>query len=453
MKVKKLIATTLTASLLLATATGCSKGTKSKSNIETIKQDNSNTAIYELASSKSYKNKSSDEKLKRAYSEFAIGMINRCAENSGKENFMVSPDSVLFALEMTAAGADGDTLDQMLETLVPGANKEDAFLFAVDRLDQIESDQLKAANSVWINEDSKGAVYKNFLKYVEKNFDAQVGAVPFNSTGVKEINSWVHENTNGMINKLLDELHSEDKMVLANALAFDAKWKKKFEVKDTRSMKFRRGDGTDEFCTFLCGENDVTYLSNDKATGFYKMYEGGKYAFVVMLPGAPESDFDDLELLLGSSGSSKKEETKPDYSNVDINEFIADMTAEDYWDFVSGGCSDDVEYAFPQFTSEYSTSLRDILKDMGMPLAFDATRADFGNMSNLTPLFISDVIHKTKIEVNAEGTKAAASTGVIMEHNDVVMKRKVICDRPFAYAIIDLETRLPIFFGTVEHVK
>ena len=83
---------------------------------------------------------------------------------------------------------------------------------------------------------------------------------------------------------------------------------------------------------------------------------------------------------------------------------------------------------------------------------FPVSVTDFGNMSNLTPLFISDVIHKTKIEVNAEGTKAAASTGVIMEHNDVVMKRKVICDRPFAYAIIDLETRLPIFFGTVEHV-
>ena len=458
MKAKKLIACVLTSSLLLTMGTGCAKKTKTKSNIATIDKDSSETAIFELASGKSAKGKTTDEDLKRAYSEFALGMVGRCAENAGKDNFMVSTDSVLFALEMTAAGADGDTLDQMLGTLLPGTNKEDAFLFAVERMDQLKSKQLKIANSVWINEASKGAVYKNYLNYVEKNFDAQIGAVPFNDSGVKKINSWVNDNTDGMIPQLVGKLSDDDLMVLVNALSFDAKWKKPFEAKDVKDGTFRSGSGTKENCKYLNGKNDVVYLHNDTATGFYKVYEGGKYAFMVILPGAPAKDIMDFDILLDDSSDEPESnpaasEPEIDYRTVDINEYVANMTAQDYWDFWNSSNHDEVKYMFPEFTSEYDTSLAGILKDMGMEDAFDPSKANFENMSDLKPLNISDVIQKTKIEVNAEGTKAAASTAVIMEHNAVIGQREVICDRPFAYAIVDVETGLPIFFGTVEHVK
>ena len=171
---------------------------------------------------------------------------------------------------------------------------------------------------------------------------------------------------------------------------------------------------------------------------------------MIMLPGKAKDDeiLADLDdILNGRSSTSHVDED--DGITYDINSFVANMTAEDYWKFWESKNRDDVEYKFPEFTSEYSTSLKGILQDMGMEDAFIPSRADFGNISNLTPVSISDVIHKTKIEVNALGTKAAASTGVIMEHNDVIQHRKVICDRPFAYAIVDLETGLPIFFGTV----
>jgi serpin B len=206
--------------------TGCSKKSKSKSNIATLDQASGENAIYDQVASKSSKGKTSDEELKKAYSEFVVGMVNRCAADSGNENFMVSTDSVLFAMEMTAAGADGETLDQMLGTLMPGVDKEDALLFAADRMDQIKSSQLKIANSVWINEKSEPAFFSNYLKYVENNFDAKIDALPFDASGAGKINSWVNDNTDGMIPTLIDTLESEDLMVLVNALSFDAKWKK-----------------------------------------------------------------------------------------------------------------------------------------------------------------------------------------------------------------------------------
>lgn len=462
MRSRQLFAGILISSILLSMGTGCSKKTKSKtkSNIAMLDQASGENAIYDQVASKKTKGKSNDEELKKAYSEFVVGMVNRCAANSGNENFMVSTDSILFAMEMTAAGADGETLDQMLGTLMPGVDKEDALLFAADRMDQIKSNQLKIANSVWINEKSEPAFFSNYLKYVENNFDAKIDALPFDASGVGQINSWVNDNTDGMIPSLIDKLESEDIMVLVNALSFDAKWKKPFEAKNVEDGYFYRADGGRDNCKYLCGENDVTYLHNDKATGLLKVYDGKKYAFMIMLPGKPqkgygEIEFETLDDLLNGRSSNLDDEYDDgdDGITYDINSFIADMTVEDYWEFWESKNSDDVEYEFPEFTSEYSTSMKDILIDMGMEDAFDASRADFGNMSNLKPLFIGDVVHKTKIEVNALGTKAAASTGVIMEHNGVDVKRKVICNRPFAYAIVDLETGLPIFFGTVASIE
>lgn len=454
MRSRQLLAGILISSILLSMGTGCSKKSKSKSNIATLDQASGENAIYDQVASKSSKGKTSDEELKKAYSEFVVGMVNRCAADSGNENFMVSTDSVLFAMEMTAAGADGETLDQMLGTLMPGVDKEDALLFAADRMDQIKSSQLKIANSVWINEKSEPAFFSNYLKYVENNFDAKIDALPFDASGAGKINSWVNDNTDGMIPTLIDTLESDDLMVLVNALSFDAKWKKPFEAKNVEDGYFTRADGGRDNCKYLCGENDVTFLHNDKATGLLKKYDGEKYAFMIMLPGKAQDVgiLSELDAIL-NDGTITSHEEEDDGITYDINSFIADMTVEDYWEFWESKNSDDVEYEFPEFTSEYSTSMKDILIDMGMEDAFDASRADFGNMSNLKPLFISDVVHKTKIEVNALGTKAAASTRVIIEHNDVILQRKVICNRPFAYAIVDLETGLPIFFGTVTHIE
>jgi len=430
MKAKKLIACILTSSLLLSTGTGCGKKNTSSS-LKTVKQNHSETAIFELAQGRSgAADKTSDEDLKKAYSEFVFGLISRCAKSSKGSNFMISPDSILFLMEMVGAGADGNTLDQIQGTLFPGVNKEDAFLYSVERMKQLMSPQLSICNSLWINQNMECSVYDNYLQYVKSKFDAGVDSLSFNKSGVDKINSWVKEKTDGMIDNFIGELSSDDLMVLINAMAFEADWEKKFQGASIDEDYFYLPNGKSKKVTFLSGENDVPYFHCEDACGFYKTYKDGKYAFLTILP---------------------------DDKSIDINEYVSSLTAEKYWRFWESKDYPNVEYKFPQFTSEYDISLPDILKDMGIRDAFDPESANFKNMSDLSPLSVSAVKHKTYIEVTPKGTKAAAASAAIVEHNGAIVMLgetyHVICDRPFAYAIVDIETGLPIFFGTVENVN
>ena len=145
----------------------------------------------------------------------------------------------------------------------------------------------------------------------------------------------------------------------------------------------------------------------------------------------------------------------PEDENVDINEFIANLTPEEYWEFWnSQDDSMEVYTVMPEFKSEYDIHLPAILSDMGMKDAFSDTDADFSNMTK-KDVYISDVIHKTYIEVDRKGTKAAAATAVVMTEKCIAEPdpaRYVTCDRPYAYAIVDKDTGLPVFLGTVETV-
>ena len=178
---------------------------------------------------------------------------------------------------------------------------------------------------------------------------------------------------------------------------------------------------------FLSGAEEI-YLDNGEAIGFLKPYDDGKYAFMTILPN------DD---------------------SIDINEFMADMSPEEYWMFwESADSSVEVQIRMPEFKSEYEIRLPAILKDMGMVDAFDENNADFSNLCS-TGAYISDVIHKTYIDVNRNGTQAAAATAVIVTEKAAMPQEEthfVICNRPFAYAIVDLDTGLPVFIGTVQDV-
>ncbi|MBP5492766.1 MAG: serpin family protein [Clostridiales bacterium] len=428
---KKLVAVLLMTSMLLTVPAGCSKTGKvlDVNNVAGIteKRDNGKEAIFQLAKAQSGKSSMTQEELDKAYSEFIFELMKRCAKESDGENVLVSADSVLFALEMVAAGADGETLDQLMNTLVPGADNVTAFHYAVDRMNSLQNDSLKIANSVWINQEKTDHVYDDYLQYVQRHFDARVGVVPFDDSGVDTINNWVSEHTEKRIKTLLKRLPEYGLMVLVNAIAFDGKWKVDYTDMQVHPNVFTNGEGEPQTVDFLCGSERV-YLDNGNATGFLKEYDDGKYAFMTILPND---------------------------ESIDINEFIADMTPAEYWAFwESQDDSLEVLTFMPQFKSEYEIQLPDILQDMGITDAFDAGKADFSNLCK-TPVFISEVIHKTYIDVNKDGTQAAAATAVSMREAaslSITTERIVSCDRPFAYAIVDLDTGLPVFLGTVEKV-
>ena len=440
---KKMISGLLIASMLMALPTGCASQKKSAApttstgvassetpgpstagnGAKTEKRNNGKQALFELKQMQAAKTSMSDEELRKAYSEFVLGVMKRCINESQGENVLISADSILFALEMTAAGADGDTLKQMTQTMVPGAENTEALQFALERMKNLQNNSLKIANSIWLNEAKVAHVYDDYLTFVKGNFDAGVDALAFGPAAEAAINKWVEEKTEGRIKDLVKDLSSEGLMVLVNAIAFDGKWVKTYSDDHIYTGSFTNADGSKQDVTFLSGEEQV-YLNNGKASGFLKNYDDGKYAFMTILP---------------------------DDEKADINQFVADMTAEEYWAFWNSQTTEwEVSTVFPEFKNEYQANLNNILIDMGMKDAFDPDKADFSNMAKTMP-YISTVMHKTFIDVDRAGTKAAAATAVVMNDSCAAPSEKsVICNRPFAYAIVDRDTGLAVFLGTVE---
>ncbi len=375
------------------------------------------------------------ENMNEAYINFSIELFKRSLTEG--ENTLISPTSVETALTMALNGADGDTLTEMLTVLCPGATTEEINTFVQDlntMLTYSTGAEFHIANSMWTNEtilgDCLNETYANTLK---EDMNAEAHTLPFDNKAVEKINYWVDENTDGMIPKLIDDIDSLTAMYLINAMTFEGEWEEVYEDYQIKEDRFFTNAAGEEEEARMLRETGSYYLENEDATGFIKYYEGREYAFVAMLP---------------------KEEGA-------IEDFVNKMTAEDYTTFYQSLTTEyDVITELPCFTYSYDTLMNDALADMGMPTAFTEGTADFSPMvtDESVNLYISKVIHKTYIELDENGTKAAAVTAVEMKTEsaaleDVKEVKEVILDRPFVYAIVDVETGIPVFMGTVNSVK
>ncbi|MBO4636018.1 MAG: serpin family protein [Clostridiales bacterium] len=370
-----------------------------------------------------------DEETVDAYMQFAISLYANCvSEGEEDQNVMISPASVLMAMGMVSAGASGNNLDEIISTLAPGADPYELHAFAGDYNRRLNSadDSIRSVNSIWINENRSEGIYQDFLDYVTGTYDAEIRNIAFDPSGVDMINSWVNDNTDGMIPNIISELNNRDLMVLVNAIAFEQAWMIPYTDADiTEDHVFHNSDGTDSYVTMLFDTSYMNYYSTDIAKGFARPYEGGDYIFLTMLP-ADES--------------------------ISANEFVSSLTAEDFTEFWNSATYDRVITMMPEFEADYDIELNNVLQQMGINEAFDDRGAGFGNMTDME-VYISRVIHKTHIELDRGGTRAAAATAVDMatasaEPEDYAPPT-VILDRPYAYAIVEASTGLPLFIGTV----
>lgn len=373
------------------------------------------------------------EDMNEAYVNFSIELFKRSLREG--ENSLISPASAEFALTMATMGANGDTLTEMLTVLCPGATMEEITAYVKDLnllLTQSNRTQFHVANSVWTNETILGdCLNETYADSLKDEMGAEATMLPFNDKAVDEINSWVNDNTDGMIPILLDEIPPDVAMYLINAMAFEGKWADQYSDYQIQDKLFTNAAGIKEDARMLC-ETGEYYLENDNATGFLKYYEGSEYAFMAMLPN----------------------EEGP------IENFINNMSSDDYMNFYESLTTEyDVITELPCFSYSYDTTMNDALKEMGMPTAFTEGLADFSPMvtDENVRLYISNVIHKTYIELDENGTKAAAVTAVEMTAESEMIEepreiKEVILDRPFVYAIVDTESGLPIFIGTVNSV-
>lgn len=418
MKVKKMLAVFMSVLSLAACIlpfSGCGK-TVGKVHNKGVKSG----AVRDLTegiSKNESASKAPDDEFKAAASSFAAELFK---DNYSKgKTTLVSPLSVLTALALVQNGAQGNTLAQ-LEQALGGLDRDTLNAYMRAYCDFLtESDELKIANSVWT--DSSAEAKRDFLQKAVDSYSAQIFSAPLSSKKtVNSINSWVKKNTDGMIPKIIENADRDAVMMLINAVAFEAKWETPYTNDDIEKLEFNSYSGKSKKTEFMCSTESV-YLSDSDAVGFMKPYKNGRFAFAALLPD----------------------------EDVSIDDYIASLSGEKLMKiFSSAKKNEEVDVKMPKFKAEYSTQLIDTLKKMGIEDAFDRKSADFSSLIDKNDgAYIGTVMHKTFIEVDQEGTRAAAATLVGISKMSMPAINPVCLNRPFVYMIVDTETNLPLFIG------
>ena len=369
--------------------------------------------------------KAADDAFKNSSADFAIKLFQQTRD--GNKNSLISPLSVMLALSMAANGAKGETLAQMESLLggdIPMETLNEYLYSYIKALPSEKTAKLNIANSIWFR-DNGFTAEKAFLQKNADYYGAAAYKSPFDEKTLRDINNWVKKNTDGMIEKIIDNIDSDAVMYLINTVLFDAEWENIYKKDEIRDGTFTALDGTKR-TVLMMHSAEQRYLDDGKATGFIKPYKNG-YSFVALLPNG----------------------------NISLSDYVASMTGKSFVDTIKTAKDVSVETAIPKFSYDYDVEMSGALKALGMLLPFDAEKADFSALghSDSGNIFISRVLHKAYIAVDEKGTKAGAATAVgtnVM--SDTVGIYRVTLDRPFVYAIIDDATGLPVFIGAVTDI-
>ena len=366
--------------------------------------------------------KETDDVFAKASTQLALDLFKAAIAEDEDENVLVSPLSVQMALAMTANGAAGKTLEEM-ETVLGGIKIADLnrYLYTYNKgLPTEETCSVKSVNGIWFRNGLN--VKQPFLKTNAEYYGAAAYESAFDAQTVKDINSWVSKQTDGLIDSLVDEIDNDDMMYLVNALLFEASWASKFSEKETRLGTFVTEDGKERKVAMLYNRYETCRLGDDKAEGFAKGYKGGKYSFVAMLPN----------------------------EGISVDEYIQSLTVDGVRTMLQTPTTRETfALLFPKFDVEYEFEMEDTLQALGMKTAFDGG-ANFSGIAN-GALWLDEVLQKTAISVSETGTKAAAATQVRVTKG--MAKSKIEFTRPFVYMIVDNEADMPLFIGTVKDLK
>ena len=361
----------------------------------------------------------------------SVDLFKAMSKESKNKDLLISPLSIELALAMTANGAKGQTKAEIEKLLCGDMTVEELNLYLNNYVSLLPTDnkyKMHIANSIWFrDEEDRLTVNEAFLEKNKDYYGAQIFKKNFNdSQTVTDINDWVKTNTDGMIDKIVEDISRDTVMYLINALCFDAEWEKQYLLSDITKRDFTNISAETKKVDMMHSEESY-YIETENAKGFMKHYKDKKYSFVALLPN--END------IYGYIDSLTPEYIESALNNVQIKGGYAVM---------------------PKFSYEYELSMNGVLKSLGMPTAFDGFKADFTDMAISTRgnIFIGDVLHKTFIQVDELGTKAGAVTKVEMWDECAPMYEwEITLDRPFVYMIIDNANNMPIFMGTLTDVK
>ena len=361
---------------------------------------------------------------------FTFDLFRAVRKHSTDANVFISPLSVSMALNMTLNGAVGTTADEM-RTALRESGYSTADINAYSR--ELREALLRAdpkttigiANSIWYRQ---GATVK--APFIEANrtyYDAEVQALDFSSpSATATINGWCAQKTNNKIKEIVKQVDPTTFMYLINAVYFKGAWTTRFEKKNTRSGDFRRADGSTQTVQMMNLMDTFRYASGNVCDYLEMDYGNHAFSMVIMLP-------------------------KDGKTTRDV---IATMDGKKWADAIQSLTLKEIRVLLPRFKAEYEYPMHEhILPDMGMKLPFNPELADLSGIADIGAfgrLFISSVIHKTFVQVDEEGTEAAAVTSI-----DIVGSNEssfFIVDRPFLFAIREKSTGVILFIGEIGEI-
>lgn len=358
--------------------------------------------------------------------EFAWKFFKEVSKGEQQDVF-VSPLSVTYALGMLANGAVGDTQKEILEGLEFRSGKVQdinslchQLMMESPKLDK--STKVSIANAVVANKNKP--LQPDFKNVVEKQYQALVTNQDFSSpVTLSFINQWASDHTHGMVPKLLDRVHPDAVTYLLNALYFKGIWYRQFDKKRTHQESFTQADGKKLTVKMMHQRERFFAAENDNYQTVVLPYGNGSYEMVVLLP----------------------------REGKDLSSLLQTMDAKKWKDNLKSTYSSKVDLKLPRFTSAYTRELNDVLKLLGMSTMFDREKADLTKMS-MAKAFVSMVLQKAKIEVDEEGSKAAAVTVVETAPTATAPSKPILfhANRPFMYAIVEHSTGTIFFMGTYQ---
>ncbi len=354
---------------------------------------------------------------------FGIKLFQEIVKAQKDTNVFISPLSISMALGMTLNGANGTTREAMINTLeLAGLSDQqinENYKSLIELLVGLDPKvKFQIANSIWYRNDM--TFEPSFIDVNKKYFDALVSALDFNNPNAKNIiNAWVDENTNGKIKEIVEEIKRDDVMFLINAIYFKGIWKYQFDEKNTTDALFSLPDNFQVPCKMMARAGEFQYFANDKFQAIDLPYGDELFSMVVILPG----------------------------SAVNLDDLIMELDQNNWDQWLGLFQKEKGTILLPRFKLEYKLKMNDVLIALGMGVAFSGG-ADFTRMYKPGGLFISEVNHKSFVEVNEEGTEAAAVTSVVVPRDSAsgfIMR----IDRPFIFVMRENHSGTIFFIGKI----
>jgi serpin B len=368
-----------------------------------------------------------DKEVIRGANNFGFNLFQAINNEKAEENVFISPLSVSVALGMVSNGAAGDTRDSILKVLdLVGLSLEDVnqtYRLLIDHLTTLDSNvAMEIANSNWLRQ---GINFKEqFVRLNRDYFDAEVHSVDFlNPATLSAINNWVSEKTHGKIKKILNGLDPLTILILINAVYFKGSWTYEFDPEYTENLLFYPANGSTIQTATMSQRAEFLYYQNESFQSVDLPYGDEKFSMTIFLP-SPSSS---------------------------VDEFIGNFSRENFEAWLEEYHRDTVNLYLPKFELELKYKLNDVLTALGMGIAFVPSMTGFANIVEGIELYISQVIHKTYVKVDEEGTEAAAVTAVVFGTTSGPPDPEIFMriDRPFVFVIRDNTTNAILFMGKI----